>query len=135
MKNNFETLLEKMDQIDPPEALRAGILARINRENKNRVRTRLAFFGTLAAVSFAIMILSFQYTAQGFYKSGFYQYFSLIFSDSGVILASWKEFAISLAEIIPIAEITFFLGTILVFLIFIRLALKNIIINYKLNFK
>lgn len=121
--------------IEPPEGLYLGILARIEREKRRIAVIRLAFFGVVAVASLAAIIPSFQYVAREFAQSGFYKYLSLLFSDSGAVLASWREFALSLAESLPITEITIFLTTIFVFLVSAKLAIKSIYINSNRKFK
>lgn len=123
------------ENIEPPERLYLGILARIGREKRRLTLIRLAFFGVVAVASLVAVIPSFQYVAREFAQSGFYEYLFLVFSDSGVVLASWREFALSLAESLPITEITIFLVTIFVFLVSAKLAIKNIHINSNRKFK
>ena len=123
------------ENIEPPERLYLGILARIESEKRRIARIRLAFFGVVAAASLAAIIPSFQYAAREFAQSGFYEYLFLLFSDSGAVLASWREFALSLAESLPITEITIFLIMVFVFLVSAKLAIKNIYINSNRKFK
>lgn len=123
------------ENIEPPERLYLGILARIEREKRRIARIRLAFFGIVAGASLASIIPSFQYVMREFAQSGFYEYLSLLFSDSGAVLASWREFALSLAESLPITEITIFLVMVFVFLVSAKLAIKNIYINSNRKFK
>ena len=123
------------ENIEPPERLYLGILARIESEKRRIARILLAFFGVVAAASLAAIIPSFQYAAREFAQSGFYEYLFLLFSDSGAVLASWREFALSLAESLPITEITIFLVMVFVFLVSAKLAIKNIYINSNRKFK
>ena len=126
MSNNFEKLFNKLEQFEPSEKLRDGILARIDFEKRRSARIRFAALGTVATASFGAMIPSFQYAWRAVFQSGFYEYFSLLFSDSGAVLASWKTFALSLAETIPLVELTIFLIAVFIFLISVRMAIKNI---------
>lgn len=123
------------ENIEPPERLYNQILARIKREKRRIARIRLAFFGVVATASLVFIIPSFQYVAQEFAQSGFYKYLFLLFSDGGIVLASWRELALSLAESLPATEITIFLATVFAFLVSAKLAIKNIYINsnYKLK--
>ena len=133
MNDNCEKLFQKLEQFEPSEKLRNGILARIDFEKRRSTRTRLAFLGALATASFVAMIPSFQYLAQEFSQTGIYQYLSLIFSDGSIVIASWKEFSLLLAESLPLVEITIFLATVFTFLISVKLAVKNVGLNYKLK--
>lgn len=131
MSDNYKKLFQNLEQIEPSQKLRAGVLARIDFEKRRSARIRLAFFGAVAVTSLVAIIPSFQYVAREFSQSGFYQYLSLLFSDSGFILASWKEFSASLVESLPLFEITIFLATVFTLLFSARSAVKNIFINYK----
>ena len=126
MSDNFEKLFNKLERFEPSEKLRANILARIDFEKRRSSRIRLAVLGTVVAASFGAVIPSFQYAWRAFFQSGFYEYLSLLFSDSGAVLASWKTFILSLAETIPLAEMTIFLIAVFVFLFSARLAIKSV---------
>lgn len=135
MKDNYEKFFLNLEQIEPSEKLRGQILARIDFEKRRSARIRLAFFGTVAAASSVAIIPSFQYATGEFSQSGFYEYLSLLFSDSGAVLASWREFTLSLIESLPITEIAIFLAAVFVFLVSAKLAIRNIYtnINHKLK--
>lgn len=133
INDNYKKLFQKLEQMEPSEKLRDGILTRIDFEKRRSAMIRLAFLGTLATASFTAMILFFQDLMREFYQYGFYQYFSLIFSDGSVVMSYWKELTLSLAESAPLIEITILLAMILVFLVSLKLAIKNIGVNYKLT--
>lgn len=133
MSDNYERLFQNLERFEPSEKLRARILARIDFEKRRSARIWLAFFGAGATASLVAIIPSFQYVVREFSQSGFYRYFSLIFSDSDAVIASWREFALSLIESLPITEVAIFLAAIFAFLLFARLTAKNIyaVGNYK----
>lgn len=134
MNDDYRKLFNKLEQFEPSEKLFNDTLARIDFEKRRSVGFRLMFLGVATTASLAVMILSFQYVAREFYQSGFYQYFSLIFSDGAVIMTSWKEFVLSLAETAPIMKIIIFLSAVFAFLVSSKLAIKNFIqIDYKLS--
>jgi len=84
----------------------------------------LAGFASLIGLVPAIKILS-----SDLAQSGFYEYFSLIFSDSGLMLSYWKEFIFSLAESLPTMSIIFTLSSVFVFFLSLRYIMKQIIKN------
>lgn len=133
MKNSYKKLFNKLEQIEPSEKLLAVIIERIDLLKRRSVRIRLAVFGTVATASLAGMIPSFQYVARGLYQSGFYEYISLLFSDSGTVLVSWKAFALSLIESLPFIEMTIFLAAVFAFLFSVKSVIGNININGKLK--
>lgn len=125
MDKNWEKLL-KISPIEPPEQLRRNILARIELKQRQVARTKLALWGGLSLASFILIIPASLYVISEFSRSGFYQYFSLLFSDGGLALIYWKEFSLSLAESVPVLAVTVILLALLVFLESTLLAIKNI---------
>ena len=49
-------------------------------------------------------------------ESGFFEFISLMFSDSGVILVSWQNFLLALAETLPAASLALLLAVAVIFL-------------------
>jgi len=114
-----------MTQIVPPENLAENIILCINLEKKRAAKTRLAFGGIFALFSFGAIIPVSQYAFSGFMNSGFFQYFSLFFSDIGSMLPMWKNFALSMAESLPAFELTAFLLVVLILMVSLRLISNN----------
>lgn len=106
MTNNYSKLFGGLKQIEPPKRLHLGILLRISFAQRRFARIKMALSSLVALFSFVLMVFDVQYIASGFAKSGFYQYFTLIFSDTGAVLSYWKEFSMSLAESMPLFELT-----------------------------
>ena len=105
-----------------------GVMARIGAERERIIRTarrQLAVFGFGAIVSLGVMIPVFQWLGGEFYKSGFYQFSSLIFSDTAVAITYWKELSLSLVESLPLMEMTVLLSVVFVFLWAIKLTSEN----------
>lgn len=125
MNADWEKFL-KITQIEPPERLLRNILAQIELKQRQTARTKLALWGGLSLASFISIIPASLYTISEFSRSGFYQYFSLLFSDGGVALMYWKEFSLSLAESIPVLATAAILLALFVFLESTLLAIKNI---------
>jgi hypothetical protein len=82
----------------------------------------LAGFASLAGAIPAIKALS-----SDLVQSGFYEYFSLIFSDGGSVISHWKEFVFSIAESLPTMSIIISLSFVLVFFLSLKYATKQII--------
>src|SRR3989344_3524522 len=78
---------------EPPERLYGNILARIEREKIRAARIRFVLLGTTALASVVALIPAYQYAASEFSQSGFSQYLSIVFSDSGIAVVYWKECA------------------------------------------
>lgn len=125
MYNNYEKIFQKLGQIEVPEGLGGKIMAKIEAQKIRSAKTRFVFLAITAVASVFAAVPALQYAAREFYQSGFYQYFSLLFSDGGAVMASWKEFALSLAESLPLLGATVFLSIVFILLGSIRLAVKN----------
>ncbi len=84
-----------------PQGLVRAICARIALARQQNARRKTLLLG-IASIVFGISLVpAFQYAAGELYASGFYEYMSLIFSDSGLVLSVWRQFAFSLIESIP----------------------------------
>ncbi len=110
---------------EPSERLYGNILMRIEREKIRAARIRFALLGTTALASVIALIPAYQYAASEFAQSGFSQYLSIVFSDSGVALVYWKEFMLALAESAPVFGATILLSVIFTLLGSITLTVKD----------
>lgn len=117
-------------EIDPPQGLLSAILARIARiarERQRAARIRFAAFGMGLVVSGGMLIPVVSYTLHEFYASGFYEYFSIFFSDSAMAMTYWRELLISMAETLPSLAILFLLGLVAAAL----WSLRNVLRDFK----
>ncbi len=86
-----------------PEGLFEKIMLRIRAERKRMVlKRKIAGFSFVLAVSFLGLIPATKMVYSGFAESGFVQLFSLAFSDTSIVMAYWRNFALSLLESLPI---------------------------------
>lgn len=110
-----------------PEGLLNKILIRIKREEAFlALRKRIMIFSAGAIGSFAAFIPAFKLMQSEFSQSGFIQIFSLIFSDTGIVLNVWATFALSILESLPVLSIAAFLAAVFVFLISLKFLAKDI---------
>ena len=126
MQENAKTIFHNLTELEPPQRLLGGIVMRIILERQRHAWVRVMVWtaGTMGAL--AGLVPAFHYAGQELAQSGFYQYLSLLFSDGGVLLAnSWREFALSLAESLPLMGITFVLAALFVLLGSIRLIARD----------
>ena len=63
---------------------------------------RVAVFSLALILSFGGLIPALKGVYSGFVNSGFTQIFSLIFSDTAIVMSLWQNFALSLLETLPI---------------------------------
>lgn len=111
---------------EPPKGLFEKVILRLKREQRIAAIRRLAVFGLTTISSALAFIPAFQMAKTGFAESGFGQFFSLLFSDFGIVVAFWQNFALSLLEALPVVSLLVLLGTLLIFLESLKLLVKNI---------
>jgi len=90
-------------------------------ESKNTHITRLKKFGymSLGILSLSGSIFSIKGLIEQFTKLGFFDYLSLVFSDSGVIATYWKEYILTLVDSLPVMSLV--LSFFLLFVLFISI--------------
>jgi ABC-type multidrug transport system permease subunit len=126
VRKDYERLFKNINRLEPPEFLLGNILTAIEAKKRKTARIRLALFGTFALASLAALFPAIQYFIAEFSQSGFYQYFSLLFSDWNLAITYWNDFVLSLAEALPVLATAAVLSAIFVFLGSLRLAVKQI---------
>jgi hypothetical protein len=98
-----------MEKIRPPRDLKRNIILGIAKEELHRAKVYFAVTLTALPASLVAVFLSGRYLINSFNESGFYDYFSLLFSGDSMVLAYWKELAYSLVETMPIVGAIVFL--------------------------
>lgn len=112
--------------IVPPDDLLGKIMARIKRKERLLVLRNVIFFSMGALISLVAFFPAFGAFRAELSRSGLLQYLSLIFSDTGTVMAYWSDFSLSVLESLPILTMAAFLATILVFLESLKFLLKNL---------
>jgi len=125
MRKDYERLFQQLCPVEPPERLLAHIQKRIAAEGRRMAHRRVFLLGGIALVSLAALVPAAQYVVKEFYRTGFYEYLSLLFSDSGSLSAYWQEFLLSLAESLPLVASIAFLSVLLTFLGSAKFAIRN----------
>ncbi len=92
---------------------------------RRRARIRLAISAGLFAASVTLLVVVARGVSADMYQSGSFQYFSLIFSDGGTVLASWKEFLLTFVESIPTLGVAAALASIFVALASLKFSFRN----------
>lgn len=110
----------------PPKGLFKKVMRRIHEERKLLIfKRRLVFLSIIFIGSIAALIPTFRMTQVGFAESGFIEFFSLLFSDAGIIATYWQNFALSLLETLPVTSLIIFLTIMLLFLESLKLLINN----------
>lgn len=109
-----------------PESLHGRIMSRIRMVAVRKARIQAIVSSGTAFVSGAALVPAFGYAMQVFAHSGFFQYFSLAFSDGGTVLSLWQDFAVLLGETFPFAQAALFFALVVVCLVSVRAAFRSV---------
>ncbi len=108
MEQNFDSLFQTFKVPEPSPSLLGRVTKRIEIEKKRLVLMRRAVLFSLATIASAgAFAEAARFAGAGLAESGFAQFFSLIFSDYGTVLADWKDFVLSLLEALPVTDLLF----------------------------
>ena len=129
------TKLFKNANYEPKSDLAFSIFNKIITRDKNMAKLRLWAGVFTGIASLSALIPVFQMLLNDLAHSGFYEYFSLIFSDGGLMFSYWREFTLSLAESLPTMSIIFTLSLVFIFLLSFRYVIKQISKNQFISFK
>ncbi len=118
--------MRAIDDIEVPKGLESKIVGRIRKKEMKLARKKLVFFGLISGTFLILSLPAAKMIGESFSSSGFFRYFSLIFSDGGVVFSFMNDFSSLLAESFPAFESAIFLSV--VFAIFWSLGetIKNI---------
>lgn len=97
----MDSVKKAFAEVPAPRRLYEAVLVRIAALERRAARTRALLFGALSVLSLVALVPTLQYAGEQFYASGFYDYASLLFSDTSLALTYWREFALSLLESLP----------------------------------
>ncbi len=92
-------------------------------------RVKLWTFSAIGAFALMGLVPALKMLASDLKQSGFYEYLSLVFSNSGSIVMYWKDFLSLLAESLPTVSIVSSLALVLIFFLALKYAMKEIIKN------
>lgn len=133
MKENYEKLFACLEITEPPEGLLARTLDRLEKAKQRRAFKRLTLFslGLIASATALVPLGRMFYVEVS--ASGFWQFFSLLFSDFGAVMAVWQNFILTLLETLPVFSLAGFLAAIFVFLELLKFSAGDlkIIFNHK----
>lgn len=100
---------------------------KINEKRNSQVK--LWIFSSLGFISFVGLIPTFKLLLNDLTQSGFYEYLSLVFSDTNTLLLYSKELFFSLVESLPTTSIIFTLTLLFTIFLSTKYVIKQIINN------
>jgi hypothetical protein len=116
MEKDTQKMLDCITSVKAPLSLADEVFARIERHAVRRARLRFSAFVSVSFATFSSMLCVSFSLVNSLKGSGFYDYASLVFSDSGAVLMYWKEFFLSFVESLPILGLAAFVALAVVFL-------------------
>ena len=127
MLKDYEKLFTHLKPAEPPAGLFEKIMWRIQEERRLLVlKRRIAIFSAGLVGSVAAFVPVFRMVQTEIIDSGFWQFFSLVFSDFKIVTTYWQSFAMSLLERFPAISLVLFLACLLVFAELLRFLLRDI---------
>jgi hypothetical protein len=116
-------------EIDLNDNIWCAIIA----QNKKTVRIKLWFFSGAVFTSLVLLVPMSVVFSRNLANSGFYEYFSLMFSDMKSVTSLWREFGLLLADSLPIMNIVTLMILIFVFLWSLRYIMKQVMFKAQLS--
>jgi hypothetical protein len=127
MREDYEKLFSHLTDPELSGGLFGKIIQRIQNERRLRsIKRRIAFFSVGTVFSIVAFIFTLQMARAGFAESGFFQFFSLLFSDFSSVVLYWRNFGLTLLETLPVVSLTVFLGSVLLLMELLKLLANNI---------
>ena len=127
MHKNIIEPFSGLQATELPHGLADKVINRLHQERRLMIiRQRIIIWGITTASSALVLIPTFRMLQVNLIDSGFLQFFSLLFSDSKVILSYWDAFAWSLLEALPVMSLVLFLAILGIFLKSLSVLTKNV---------
>lgn len=125
MDKNIDKLFSELEVFEPDVALYSKILENIKNKQRSFARRRFFVFLLLFLTSSIALIPTFNMLYVDFVRSGFFQFFSLIFSDSRLIVSYWHNFIIILMESLPVVSLILFFVIVFIMLESLRFLTRD----------
>jgi hypothetical protein len=119
----------KNAKYEPESGLAVSVLQAIILREKRIIRLKTWAFSLVEIASLAGLVPTFEMLLRDLMHSGIYEYFSLLFSDGGMMLSYWKDFSLSIAESLPTTSIIAVLSLFLICFLSLKYLARQIIKN------
>ncbi len=118
MEQNLQKLF-KQSSYTPESRLSGDIWSVIEYKSNRIAKFKKYSYMFLSVLSLSGSVFSIKSLIEQFTKLGFFDYLSLVFSDSGVIATYWKEYTLTLVNSLPVISIM--ISLFLLFVLFISI--------------
>ncbi|MFA5048160.1 MAG: hypothetical protein WC516_04020 [Patescibacteria group bacterium] len=133
---NYEKLFSHLASVELPSGFFVQTLQRLESEKKRLLvrHRRIAIVSLVGLVFSAVAFIpSLKFIWSEFAASSFMEFFSLIFSDAGMIVTYWQSFAPALLESLPFMGVIILLAVVAIFLESLRFLVRDIKFIFKFN--
>ncbi len=113
MSNNLEKAFKGLGDLKSPDLLSSKILLKIDQERVKRLNRQVLITRIVGGISFVSFFPIFINFVSQMQNSGFWNYLSLLFTDTSVVMTYWKSFSMSLVEATPVFPLTLILISLL----------------------
>ncbi len=113
MSNNLEKAFKAIGELKSSDLLKSKILLRIDQERVKRLNRQVLITRIVGGLSFVSFFPIFINLVSQMQNSGFWNYLSLLFTDTGIVMTYWKQFSMSLIEATPVFHLTLILISLL----------------------
>ncbi len=111
----------------PDPKLLLSVWNRVVEQEKRRRKIKLYVFSFVGLFSFTGFVPVFVALINNLTKSGFFDYWSVVFSNNGTIISYWKELILSLTDSLPMTNVIYTLILVSIFLLSFSFVIKQII--------
>lgn len=124
MPSKYDEFFKSMSDKEPSKELFFAIMQKIGRAHRIKIlRARFLLFGTISLLAIVAFVPAMRLFYSDINESGFYEFVSLAFSDTEIVMAYWQDFAFLIAESFPVLGVSYVLASVFFFLF----SIKNIV--------
>lgn len=116
---SIEKIFKNIGDLRSFDLLLSKIFNRIDQEEEKKTQIRVIITRIVGGLSFVALFPIFFNVFSQLQNSSFWNYLSLMFTDTSTVFVYWKEFLLSLIEAFPVFQISLILF--LTFLLFVSL--------------
>jgi hypothetical protein len=109
MRQDYEKLFSNIETPEPPTRLIGAVVARIQTKERQSALIRSVTFAIGLVASLIAFVPALRSVQAAMAESGFLAYLGLLFSDTGAILSTSRNFALILLESLPVFSLALFL--------------------------
>ncbi|MEI8343785.1 MAG: hypothetical protein WCF93_02465 [Candidatus Moraniibacteriota bacterium] len=120
MDRNFNEIVNKFSEIEPPKGLKEAVFQRIEKEQLKAALRKQRFFQVGLAICGISSFVAIAIFGRAILNSEFLSLAALAFSDLKTVLAMWQDYGFSLLETLPTFSVAATLLPIFAFLMLLR---------------